>query len=145
MPGPDATSVQIRCIRDPSLKGKAAPSGVISAINPSDVHNAYPAGSDGWVFICFLIPVGVLRTVVCESWERNRLPAFQERVITDATLTQRLIYLHQVLDLSLEPLERQSLCLSTLAQLVQRHSTATISTQSVTRERAAVRRARELL
>jgi AraC-like DNA-binding protein len=122
-----------------------APSGIISAINPAELHNARAAGGEDWAFLCFLIPAPVLRTLTHEALDQDRLPAFRDRVITDAPLVGRLIRLHRILELSIEPLERESLYLSTFAQLIQSHSTAAHETPAIGQERAAVRRARDLL
>jgi len=122
-----------------------ASSGVISALNPGEVHNSYPAGNNGWAFICFLIPIEVFRTVVTDVAERDRIPEFRDRVINDSALVQHLIHLHNVLQASPDQLARQSLCLSTFTRLIQRHSTVNLGAQPNRRERAAVRRAREFL
>ena len=124
---------------------QVAPSGIISAINPSDLHNAYPASDEGWAFLCFLIPVEFLRMIVQEVSERDEVPVFRQRVITDATLASRLVRLHGVLRTLTEPLERQSLYVSTLAHLIQRHSIATARLHPADCERTVVKRAREFL
>ncbi|HLK67704.1 MAG TPA: AraC family transcriptional regulator [Bryobacteraceae bacterium] len=122
-----------------------APTGVISAINPSDLHNSYPANDEGWTIVCLLIPAAIFRNVISEISERDLVPAFRQRVIDDALMARRIVHLHRTLELSSDPLERQSQVLSTCAHLVQRHTTGASELRSATPERAAVRRARDFL
>ena len=122
-----------------------APSGVISAINPMDPHNSYPATDEGWTIVCLLVPIAIMRMIVSEIGERERTPAFRHRVIDDEAMARRLVQLHRVLETSVDPLERHAQTVATFAHLIQRHTTATTVLPPVRRERAAVRRAREML
>jgi AraC-like DNA-binding protein len=122
-----------------------APTGVISVLNPGDMHNAYAAGDDGWAFVCFLIPAPVFCEFVSDAPDHQRTPMFRQRAIIDSPLAQRLVDLHRILDASHEPLERQSACLATFSELIGRHSTAIEEPRPGGLERAAVRRARDYL
>jgi AraC-like DNA-binding protein len=120
-----------------------APAGVISVLNPGDVHNAYAAGKDGWAFVCFMVPAPVICEIASDALGRQRTPEFRQRAIIDASLGRRLVDLYRILDSSEDLLERQSACLSTFAACIHRHSNATKTACGL--ERAAVRRAREFL
>lgn len=122
-----------------------APAGVISLLNPGDVHNAYAAGNNGWAFVCFMVPVPVFCEIASDVSDRHRTPLFRERAIIDATLGRRLVELHRILESSEDLLERQSACVATFATCIQRHSNTADEPSSSGFERAAVRRARELL
>jgi AraC-like DNA-binding protein len=122
-----------------------APSGVISVLNPGEMHNAYAPGDDGWAFICFLIPVAVFCEITSDASGRDRIPVFRQRAIIDPVLGPRLVELHRVLETSEDPLERQSACLSTFSECIHRHSNAADAPRSGGLQRAAVRRAREFL
>jgi AraC-like DNA-binding protein len=122
-----------------------APSGVISAIEPCQVHNAYAAGEHGWEFIAMLFPLDVVRSAVFEGAGADSLPCLPQRVIYDAESARRLIVLHYQLENSLDPLKRQSATVFTLTEFFRRHSTARRETSRLSCERDAVRRVRELL
>jgi AraC-like DNA-binding protein len=122
-----------------------APSGVISAIEPYQVHNAYAAGEHGWEFIAMLFPLDVVRSAVFESSGADSLPCLPKRVIYDVESARRLVMLYDRLENSRDLLERQSTTVVTLTEFFQRHSTARRETSRLSRERDAVRRARELL
>jgi AraC-like DNA-binding protein len=122
-----------------------APSGVISALEPYQVHNAYAAGEHGWEFISMLFPLEVVRGVVFEGSGANSLPCLPQRVIYDAELARGLVALHNQLESSHDSLERQSATVFTLTEFFRRHSTARRETGRLSGERDAVRRARELL
>jgi AraC-like DNA-binding protein len=122
-----------------------APSGVISAIEPYQVHNAYAAGEHGWEFIAMLFPVEVVGSAVFEGSGADSLPCLPKRVIRDAESARRLVMLHDRLENSRDLLERQSATAFTLAHFFRRHSTARREPSRLPRERDAVRRARAIL
>jgi AraC-like DNA-binding protein len=116
-----------------------APSGVISVIDPCEVHNAYGVAYE-WGFIGMLIPLEVARTVVSEVSGSDRLPGFAQRVICDPQMASCVIKLHNRLEQSTDALERQSVAVSTLAEFFQRHSSAPSRTTTL---RSPIRRAIE--
>jgi len=115
-----------------------AGSGVISAVDPGEVHNAYPATGGVWTFVCLLVPAPVM-----ESLAGRRAPGFPRRIIDDPRLAAALNALHDALDTSPDTLERQSRAVTALAELVRRHSTA--AAPPPPRRDGAIARARELL
>lgn len=121
-----------------------APSGVISAVEPGDIHNARGMG-ETWSFINFMVPVEVAKGAVGEITDSETLPGFAQRVIVDSELTQRLIHLHQRLETSEDTLSRQSDTVLTLTTFFQRHSSAVLKNGRAAAPRQAVDRARELL
>jgi AraC-like DNA-binding protein len=119
-----------------------AGSGIISAVDPGDVHNAYPAVERGWTFVCLLVPAPVL----CSAGEQagaKGVPGFASRVIEDTATARRLVDLADVLERSSDPLERESLTLLTLGELVGRHSS--VSAPAPARRHGAIARARRIL
>jgi AraC-like DNA-binding protein len=124
-----------------------AHSGVISAIDPAEVHNAYPATDGGWTFLCLLVPPEVVRSFMAQAGAGGALPSFTTRVIDDDEMARRLTRLHRTLETSPDSLERQSLCVATLIELLRRHTTArkAVPEERLRPERRAVSRARDFL
>lgn len=124
-----------------------ADSGVISAIDPGEVHNAYPAMDGGWTFLCLLVPPEIVRSLMAQAGAGRTLPSFTTRVIEDGEMARRLTRLHRALETSPDSLERQSLCVATLVELLRRHTTARKDApeERVRLEPRAVSRAREFL
>lgn len=119
-----------------------AGSGIISAVDPGDVHNAYPAVEGGWTFVCLLVPAPVLTAAGAQAGTRG-VPGFASRVIDDRETARRLVDLSDVLETSPDPLERESLALLTLGELVRRHSTSAAPVPA--RRHGAIARARRIL
>jgi AraC-like DNA-binding protein len=124
-----------------------AHSGVISAIDPAEVHNAYPATDGGWTFLCLLVPAEIVRSLMAQAGAGRTLPSFTTRVIDDDEMARGLTRLHRTLETSPDGLERQSLCVTTLAELLRRHTTARkdVPAERLRLEHRAVSRAREFL
>jgi AraC-like DNA-binding protein len=122
-----------------------AHSGVISAIDPAEVHNAYPAVDGGWTFFCLLVPAEIVRCLTAQAGAGNTLPRFVSRVIDDHEMARRLTRLYRTLETSPDSLERQSLCVATLVELLRRHTTARMDAPAAGLEHRAVSRAREFL
>jgi AraC-like DNA-binding protein len=119
-----------------------AGSGIISAVDPGDMHNAYPAVDSGWAFVCLLVPVQVMLAAGAQAGVRG-MPSFASRVIDDPATARRLVELADVLERSPDALERESLTLLTLGELVARHSSG--AAPAPARVNGAVARARRLL
>jgi AraC-like DNA-binding protein len=122
-----------------------APAGVISALDPGEPHNAYPAGDRGWAFACLLVPLDVVREMALEVAGREMLPGIPKRIIDDGELAPLLVKLHAQLETAPDPLERSSAALSTLAMFFRRHSTMRSGAARVYPQRDATKRARTLL
>jgi AraC-like DNA-binding protein len=120
-----------------------AGSGIISAVDPGEVHNAYPAVEGVWTFVCLLIPATVMESIAAQAGGGPESPGFPRRVIDDPQLATALNALHGALEASPDTLLRQSLAVMTLAGLLRRHSTA--AAPPPPRRHGAIARARELL
>jgi AraC-like ligand binding domain len=84
-----------------------APSGVISAVEPCEVHNA--RGIDhNWGFLNFIVPLEVAKSAAAEVSDSERLPGFAQRVIFDRQMARRLVRLHTRLEASQDHLARHS-------------------------------------
>ena len=121
-----------------------APSGVISAVEPCEVHNA--RGVDhNWGFLNFMVPLEVAKSAAAEVSDSERLPGFAQRVIFDREMARRLVRLHTRLEGSQDHLARQSATVFTLTDFFRRHSTVRPNSTSGTTPRHTIQRARELL
>jgi AraC-like DNA-binding protein len=119
------------------------PSGVISSVEPCEVHNA--RGVDhNWGFLNFIVPLEVAESAAAEISDSEKLPGFAQRVIFDREMARRLVRLHARLEESKDHLARQSATVFTLTDFFRRHSTVRPSTSGAT-PRHTVQRARELL
>jgi AraC-like DNA-binding protein len=123
----------------------SAPSGVISCINPGEVHNGYAARGEEWAFVNLLVPPAMVREIMGQLDCPAELPDVPQRVISDTPVAQQLIALHGRLEAVGDVLERQSACTLFLAEFFRRYSTVRCRPAAVRAERDPVRRARELL
>lgn len=121
-----------------------APSGVISAVEPCEVHNA--RGMDHhWGFLNFIVPIDVVRSFAAEISDSDRLPGFTQRIILDHDMARRLTHLHTLLESSGDSLARHSATVLTLTDFFRQHSTLRPYSVGPTDPRHSVRRASELL
>ncbi len=123
----------------------SAPTGVISCINPGEVHNAYAARGEEWAFVSLLIPPELVREILSQLDCALELPDVPQRVIADPNMAGQLIALHGRLEASADLLERQSACTLVLAEFFRRYSTVRCIRAPIRTERDPARRARELL
>jgi len=119
----------------------SAPSGVISCTPPGEVHNAYAARGAHWQFICLLVPVALVSDLV----EGTRLPDLPKRVIADPAMVQRLIALHNRLEIDGDLLERQSASTLVLADFFRDHSTTKYRQPQLQTDNHRVQRALDLM
>ncbi len=123
---------------------QTAQSGVISAVEPCEVHNA--RGLDHhWGFLNFIVPVDVVRSVAAEISDSDRLPGFARRIIPDCDMARRLVELHKLLESSGDLLARHSATVLTLTDFFRQHSTLQPNSTKAKDPGHSVRRASEML
>lgn len=102
-----------------------ATSGEICLVNPGEVHTGYAPHGAGWTYRVFYPDGALLRKVAGEVAGREHgVPHFSSPVIKDRQLASRILSFLKVLDASDITLERESLLLSVLAQMIRRHGDA---------------------
>lgn len=124
----------------------AAP-GHINLCIPGEVHTGQPAAPEGWSYRMFYLDARLLQQLASDIADRPRdLPFFQSGVIADAPLAQRFRQTHLHLETpNTSLLERETLLLDALAQLVHRHADDPPPAYQGHREPRAVRQVKRYL
>lgn len=118
-----------------------AAAGDIILFNPAEVHNGQAADETGWTFRMLYIDPGELGKVREEiTRERSDVPFFSKSVVRDDETARLLFRLHRALETSATRLERESLFLLAMKQLITRHADSKITEQKTGREHSAVAR-----
>lgn len=101
-----------------------ASSGQINLCVPGEAHTGQPAGADGWAYRMFYLEPQTLQDVAGQlSGQPSPLPFFEAGAIEDPTLARRLREVHVRLENPETPrLERETLLLNVLTQLISRHA-----------------------
>ncbi|MEL6399124.1 MAG: AraC family transcriptional regulator [Cyanobacteria bacterium J06626_4] len=108
--------------------------GSLVVIPPEAVHSNVAADATGWSFrVCY-----PRATLFMQLGFGASLPCFQEPIITDPPLAQAFIYFHQLLSQAnpQTALAAESVLLTALAQLVQRHSQSRLTDKQGSESRA---------
>jgi AraC-like DNA-binding protein len=125
---------------------QVAAAGNIIIFNPAEVHNGHAADETGWTFRMMYIDPEHLRKVREEITGRSSdIPFFSKSVVSDAETARLLVRLHRALETSVSGLERESLFLLAMTQLVARHADSGITKNKTGNEHAAVARLLEYL
>ncbi|UCD50452.1 MAG: AraC family transcriptional regulator [Phycisphaerales bacterium] len=121
-----------------------APAGMINLVNPGEVHTGHAATECGWTYRMFYFGADLLQDAASEIAGRQAaIPFFRKGVLSDESLADALRALHTGLERGqLSRLEIESRFLAVLTQLIDRHAESKPNLRPVTREPAAVRRAR---
>jgi AraC-like DNA-binding protein len=124
-----------------------ATAGDICLINPGEVHTGFSPHETGWTYRVFYPGVPLLeKAAEAVSLKQGRAPHFPSPVIRDKTLFRNLLQFLKSLESSDLSMEKESLLLSALAQMVARHADITDNTGRYSqREERAVRAAREYM
>jgi len=124
-----------------------ATAGDICLINPGEVHTGFSPHESGWTYRVFYPDVPVLQQAAeAVSWKRRRAPRFPSPVIRDQALSRRLLRFLKTLERPALSLERESLLLTALSQMVARHAAVADNTARYSpREDQAVGAARDYL
>jgi AraC-like DNA-binding protein len=123
-----------------------APAGTIVVINPGEVHTGQAVSEMGWTYRMLYPKTDLVQRAALQVSPRwQGLPDFPSPVIEDQHLVKFIRNLHIVLETSTDPLERESVFISTLAHLVARHAQGRYHLPQPTRVDPLVRRAQEYL
>jgi AraC-like DNA-binding protein len=121
--------------------------GAINLANPDEAHTGHAAVPEGWTYRMFYLHADMLKKAACQIAGRNvQMPFFQSGVIQDDWLADIIRRIHLSLEEETNPiLEKGSLLLMMLSQLIQRHSDAPPPLFALGNEKSSVRRAREYI
>jgi AraC-like DNA-binding protein len=112
-------------VQAPHYKGSThiAVSGDICLINPGEVHTGFSPHKSGWMYRVCYPNAGLLEKVAREvSANGGELPHFPSPVIKDAPLSSNLLHFLKTLDDSDVTLERESLLMSVLEEMILRYA-----------------------
>lgn len=117
----------------------AAP-GDINLCIPGEVHNGYPATSEGWTYRMFYFDTHLLEQVASEIAGYPRaLPFFAGGTIADPAIAHQLRHLHMRLETGNTPaLDIDTTLLAVLSQLVIRHADDQPAVTTLGQEQRAV-------
>jgi AraC-like DNA-binding protein len=120
-----------------------ASKGDISIVNPDEVHTGHAAHEEGWTYRMFYFTPDVLRNASAEiSDSPEKIPFFKSGVIRDNYLAETIKSLHIGLsDGNTFLLEKESLFLRMLVQLIIRHADSPPSMKKAGREKKNIERA----
>ena len=125
---------------------RLAPVGSIGTINPGEVHTGRAVGGNPWVYRAIYPTISLVQQVAVQcGMKKGTLPYFPSPVVFDEPLVKDLLRMHRILETSDETLERQSIFIETLTQLIMRHATDAPTIKPVRAEPRAVKRAREYI
>jgi AraC-like DNA-binding protein len=106
-------------------RGKAefeAASGVISAINPGEVHTGCAETPGGWTARNILVRPGDLRDLLPEAFAGPGEPMFQAPIIEDLSVARRLLEAHRLTGQACSEFEKEAALVSALGALFLRHA-----------------------
>jgi AraC-like DNA-binding protein len=125
---------------------QAAAAGDIIIFNPAEVHDGHAADETGWTFRMMYIDPEHLRMAREQiTGKSSDIPFFSKSVVSDADTARLLVRLHQALETSVTTLERESLFLLAMTQLIKRHADSATTQDKTGNEHAAVARLLEYL
>lgn len=123
-----------------------APAGSIVVINPGEMHTGQAVDEAGWSYRMLYPEVDLVQKAALEVFGRQRdIPDFANPVIWDKELAGIIRRLHITLENSVSKLERESLFVSALAQLIARHAGGRPQLRPEARAHRAIMRAKEYL
>jgi len=100
-----------------------ATAGDICLVNPGEVHTGFSPHESGWTYRVFYPDAALLQKVAKEvSTHGKCLPHFPSPVIKDPFLSSRILSLLKIIEDSDVLLEKESLLLSVLGQMIHRHA-----------------------
>lgn len=120
--------------------------GQIILINPAEVHDGHGADKEGWAFSIFYADSSILHRAAMELAEKNvPLPTFKNAVVQDSKIAVKLLHLHRTLERSASKLERETLLLTTFAELIVRQAGDAPSIHPIGQEPRAVSRVKSYI
>jgi AraC-like DNA-binding protein len=121
-------------------RGKAefeAPSGVISAINPGEVHTGSAESPGGWEARNLLITPEQLSELVPEAFGGVGEPVFQTPAIEDLPAARLLLEAHRLTASSCSEFEKETALVAALGALFLRHAPGRMQPASGSRQEIA--------
>jgi len=121
--------------------------GALVLINPGEIHTGEAAVAQGWTYRMLYPEASILQQTASDLAGRQRdVPFFPSPVVYDDHIAQLILKLHLALeDETTSILQRESLLLWTLGQLIVRHADDRPASGQVQAERAAVQAVRDFL
>jgi AraC-like DNA-binding protein len=100
--------------------------GRVIVVNPEDAHDGGPAAlADAYSYRMIYVDRAVVESAVAEAAaHRVATPFFREPVVSDPVLADRIAYVHRALERRETKLECETLVVSALVALAQRHGGA---------------------
>jgi len=116
----------------------SANKGLINLCNPGEVHDGFT--KSGWAYRMFYISPQLMKELSCDlSGKNNDIPFFQEGVIEDKLLSQKLISLHKLMvDDQVFMIEKEELFLKTVTSFIKQHADSFISIESLKASKPAI-------
>lgn len=123
-----------------------APQDSIVLVNADQVHDGQKATDEGWSYQA-MYPLPNLLAEVSQELQGNRkgAPWFPQPVVKDAYMAEKLRQLFKILQHSSNQLHRETLFLSTMAELISRHGKSDKSLIKLGNEPWVVKRMRDYL
>ena len=123
------------------------PAGTIIVINPGEVHTGEAASEQGWTYRMFYPRAGQLQQIASEWFDHAQdISFFSSPAIEDAELAESLLNLHFLLENEASSVvERESLFLSTMVQLITRHADDSRLAGEVKSDRECVRKVQDYI
>jgi len=119
------------------------PAGGIFIIQPGEAHDGQSATDTSFTYSVFYPQVDDLQRIASEMGSKaSGLPAFDQAVIQDSSLSKRLLKLHQLLRQDKPRLEQESAFIETFADLLYRHAVDRPQLETVHKESQTVARLR---
>lgn len=117
--------VQERGVEEFHYRGAShrSPTGSLVVIHPGEVRTGRGISDEPWTYRAMYPSPDLVREIASQFGDRDRsLPYFPSPVVFDRQLARALFRLYRILEVSREPLERQTAFARTIALLIQKHS-----------------------
>lgn len=124
-----------------------APAGAVNLAIPGEVHTGQAANEVGWTYRMFYLSADLLVSVASQLTGKNAaMPFIRAGVLCDSDLARRIHQLHSKMEDPATPLlEKESLLITVLTRMVQRHSKPSPETCRTCREPTVVATARDFI
>jgi len=123
-----------------------APEGTICAINPGEVHTGHATSKAGWTYRMFYPRLSVImRALDGVVPVMDTMPVFSRPIFRDDALFRQMRHLHQILEFSDDPLERETATLSTFATLFLRYADFKVRSSTEPDNPKAVQQAKDYI
>ena len=123
-----------------------APKNSIILVNADQVHDGYKATDYGWSYQAIYPMPEQFENMSCEFQnEQNDAPWFSDPVVYDSYLAEKLRRLYFLIQNSNDSLQRETIYLSTMLEVISRHSKKRKTLVKLQSEPQAINRVREYL